>query len=157
MPCPKFRVYTDVAPQCERQIPGELISRQLRAGVRWPGARNRGGSGLHAPAGGGGDRGTGWRGHAETTTYLALALIHGLLLGLSGCAAYDPPVHGDHTSERYKADLEKCSTVSAETVRRKNAATPGTWIMSAITGPPEVRAAIRTCMESKGYALDKVD
>jgi hypothetical protein len=29
--------------------------------------------------------------------------------------------------------------------------------MSAITGPPEVRAAIRTCMESKGYALDKVD
>ena len=88
---------------------------------------------------------------------ISLALIHGLLLGLSGCAAYDPPVHGDHTSERYKADLEKCSTVSAETVRRKNAATPGTWMMSAITGPPEVRAAIRTCMESKGYALDKVD
>jgi hypothetical protein len=42
-------------------------------------------------------------------------------------------------------------------VRRKNAATPGTWIISPFTGPPEVRAAIRKCMESKGYALDKVD
>jgi hypothetical protein len=90
-------------------------------------------------------------------SYLALALIPGLLLGLSGCAAYDPPVQGDHTSERYKADLEKCSTSSTETVRRKNAATPGTWIISPFTGPPEVRAAIRKCMESKGYALDKVD
>jgi hypothetical protein len=29
--------------------------------------------------------------------------------------------------------------------------------MSPITGPPEVRAAIRKCMESKGYALEKAD
>ena len=28
-----------------------------------------------------------------------------LLSGLSGCAAYDPPVQGDHTSEKYKTDL----------------------------------------------------
>jgi hypothetical protein len=84
-------------------------------------------------------------------------LVPVLLLGVSGCASYDPPVRGDHTSERYKADLEKCSTSSTETVRRKNAATPGSWIMSPITGPPEVRAAIRKCMESKGYAPEKTD
>jgi hypothetical protein len=84
-------------------------------------------------------------------------LIPALLLGVSGCASYDPPVQGDHTSDRYKADLEKCRTVSTEDVRRKNAATPGTWIMSTFTGPPEVRAAIRKCMEGKGYVLEKIE
>lgn len=82
-------------------------------------------------------------------------VVPALLLGVSGCAAYDPPVQGDHTSEKYKADLEKCSTSSTEAVRRKNAGTPGTWIMSPFTGPPEVRAAIRTCMAGKGYVLEK--
>ena len=78
-----------------------------------------------------------------------------LLFGVSGCASYDPPIQGDHTSEQYKADLEKCRTISTEDVRRKNAATPGTWIMSAFTGPSEVRAAIRKCIEGKGYVLEK--
>ena len=79
-------------------------------------------------------------------------VIINLLLGLSGCA-YDPPVKGDHTSEQYKADLEKCRTSSTETVRLKNADTFGTWIISPFTGPPTVRAAIRKCMASKGYVL----
>jgi hypothetical protein len=77
------------------------------------------------------------------------------LLGAGGCSAYDPPVEGDHTSEKYKADIETCRTTSTETVRLKNAATPGRWIISPITGPPAVRAAIRTCLESKGYALQR--
>ena len=84
-------------------------------------------------------------------------LIPALLLGVGGCAAYDPPIRGDHTSERYKADLEKCRTSETEIVRRKNAATPQSWIVSPITGPPAVRAAIRTCMEGKGYVLEKAD
>jgi hypothetical protein len=92
----------------------------------------------------------------------ALKLLHvslivpALLLG-AGCSTYDPPVEGDHTSEKYKADVGTCRTTSTETVRLKNAATPGRWIISPITGPPAVRAAIRTCMESKGYVLQKTD
>jgi hypothetical protein len=77
-----------------------------------------------------------------------------LVGGLSGCASYDPPVQGDHSSEKYKTDLETCRTTSQETVRLKNAATPQSWIISPITGPPEVRAAIRTCMTAKGYVLE---
>ena len=81
-----------------------------------------------------------------------------LLLGVSACGApYDPPVQGDHASERYKDDLEKCRTTSAESVRLKNAGTPERWIISPITGPPAVRAAIRSCMEKKGYALEKTE
>jgi hypothetical protein len=78
-----------------------------------------------------------------------------VLAALNGCAAYDPPVQGDHASEKYKTDLEACRAASRETVRRKNAATPQSWIISPITGPPEVRAAIRTCMAGKGYILAK--
>jgi hypothetical protein len=78
-----------------------------------------------------------------------------VLAALNGCAGYDPPVQGDHTSEKYKTDLEVCRTTSRETVRRKNAATPQSWIVSPITGPPEVRAAIRTCMTGKGYVVEK--
>jgi hypothetical protein len=76
-----------------------------------------------------------------------------LLLGLSGCTYY-PPVQGDHTSDKYKADLAKCRTSSNETVRLKNAATIGRWVISPITGPPEVRAAIRKCMVADGYTLE---
>jgi hypothetical protein len=84
-------------------------------------------------------------------------IMSALLLGAGGCSAYDPPVEGDHASKKYQADVETCRTTSTETVRLKNAATPGRWIISPITGPPAVRAAIRTCMESKGYALQKTD
>lgn len=59
-------------------------------------------------------------------------------------------------SEHYKDDLEKCRTTSTESVRLKNAATIEKWIISPITGPPAVRAAIRTCMEGKGYVLEKL-
>ena len=83
-------------------------------------------------------------------------IVPALLLG-TGCSTYVPPVEGDQTSEKYKADLETCRATSTEAVRLKNAATPGRWIISPITGPPAVRAAIRTCMVSKGYVLQKTD
>jgi hypothetical protein len=90
----------------------------------------------------------------DTRLFRAALVVIALLPGVAGCADYDPPVQGDHTSEQYKTDLEKCRTTSTEAVRLKNAATPGRWIISPITGPPAVRAAIRTCMEGKKYVLE---
>lgn len=89
--------------------------------------------------------------------FYATVVVLVLLAGLSGCASYDPPVQGDHASAKYKTDLEACRTTSREAVRRKNAATPQSWIISPITGPPEVRAAIRTCMRGKGYVLETIE
>ena len=89
-------------------------------------------------------------------SFRAALVVLALLPGVTGCADYDPPVQGDHTTEQYKGDLEKCRTTSTETVRLKNAATPERWIISPITGPPAVRAAIRKCMEGKGYVLEAV-
>jgi hypothetical protein len=82
-------------------------------------------------------------------------IIPAVLFGVSGCAAYDPPVRGDHMSDHYKADLESCRTSSSHAVYIKNADNPWTWMVSPITGPPKVRAAIRTCMQAKGYVLDR--
>ena len=62
----------------------------------------------------------------------------------------DPPVRGDHSAERYKADLEKCRTTSSERTAQKRRHS-GDHI--AVQGPPAVRAAIRTCMAGKGYTL----
>jgi hypothetical protein len=73
---------------------------------------------------------------------------------LGACAPYDPPIQGDHASEKYQADLESCRTTSTESVRLKNAATFQSWVISPFTGPPAVRAAIRTCMTGKGYKLE---
>ena len=119
-------------------------------------------SGAYADLVGHSDRGHPWRGHAPCSSghrrmklFRVPLIMSALLLGAGGCSAYDPPVEGDHTSEKYQADVERCRPTSTETVRLKNAATPGKWIISPITGPPAVRAAIRTCMESKGYALQK--
>jgi hypothetical protein len=78
-----------------------------------------------------------------------------VLAGVSGCTPYDPPLEGDHTSRQYQDDLEKCRTSSREAVRLKNASTLESWVISPVTGPPAVRAAIRECMQSKGYALGK--
>ena len=89
-------------------------------------------------------------------SFRAGLVILALLPGVTGCAEYDPRVQGDHTTEQYQADLEKCRTTSSEAVRLKNAATPGRWIISPITGPPAVRAAIRKCMAAKGYVLETV-
>jgi ABC-type glycerol-3-phosphate transport system substrate-binding protein len=85
-------------------------------------------------------------------------IVPALLLGLSGCGSpYDPPLPVDHTSAKYQTDIAKCQTTSAETVRRQNADTPWTWMKSPFTGPPEVRAAIRTCMAHDGYTVEKAE
>ncbi|HEX2943417.1 MAG TPA: hypothetical protein VHO91_20355 [Rhodopila sp.] len=83
----------------------------------------------------------------------AVFLLSVLLPVISGCAAYDPPVQGDHASAKYKTDLEACRKQVGHAVYLKNAARPGTWVISPFTGPPQVRKGIRTCMVGKGYAL----
>ena len=75
------------------------------------------------------------------------------VLLISGCSDYDPPAAGDHTAAKYKTDLEACRTSSHHAVYLKNAGSPGTWMISPFTGPPEVRAAMRICMQGKGYVL----
>ncbi len=86
---------------------------------------------------------------------LALIISMLLLAVSAGCASYDPPVRGDHTSEKYKTDLEKCRADSTESVRLKNAATPGLWGDILTIRLPSVRAAIRACMAGKGYTLEQ--
>ena len=76
-----------------------------------------------------------------------------VLLGVGACSPYDPQVQGDHASAKYKTDLEACRKSSSHAVYLRNARAPGPWIISPITGPPAVRAAIRTCMTGKGYVL----
>lgn len=78
-----------------------------------------------------------------------------VLAGVGGCTPYDPPMQGDHAAQHYKDDLDKCRTSSREAVRLKNADTLGSWVLSPFTGPPAVRAAMRTCMQGKGYVLEK--
>jgi hypothetical protein len=84
----------------------------------------------------------------------AFVIVPALLIGLSGCASYDPPIRGDHMSDHYKTDLEACRTSSSHTVYLKNADNPWSWMTSPITGPRMVRAEIRTCMVGKGYVLE---
>ena len=74
------------------------------------------------------------------------------LLPLAACATYDPHMAGAHPSSQYVADLASCRTVSREQVRQDNARFVWRWIGSAYYGPGEVRAAVRSCMEGKGYA-----
>jgi hypothetical protein len=89
---------------------------------------------------------------------IRVSIVTGVLLvWLTGCADYDPPIQGDHASDKYKADVAKCRTSSTETVRLKNAATPQSWIISPITSPPEVRTLVRKYMADKGYVLEKTD
>ncbi len=85
----------------------------------------------------------------------AVILLPALLLGVNGCAPYDPPVQGDHAAAKYQTDLAACRKEVGHAVYLKNASTPQTWIISPIIGPPKVRKGIRTCMVGKGYVLEK--
>ncbi len=87
-------------------------------------------------------------------SFRAVLVIPALLIGISGCSSYDPPIRGDHASDHYKTDLAACRTSSSHTVYLKNADNPWSWMISPFTGPRMVRAEIRTCMVGKGYVLE---
>jgi hypothetical protein len=128
--------FTDAA----QEVPDHIRLR-VHTGKSEFGSRQSGAS--HAPF---------YNGHMPS--FRRSLIASALLIGLSGCGSYDPPVRGDHTSDHYKSDLEACRTSSSHSVYLRNARSPGTWIISPITGPPAVRAAIRTCMQGKGYVLE---
>ena len=81
------------------------------------------------------------------------ALTLAALLPLAACASYNPHMMGAHPAAQYDSDLASCRTVSREQVREENAKFVWRWIGSAYYGPGEVRAAVRSCMEGKGYAV----
>ena len=80
-----------------------------------------------------------------------LALLGLALLPLASCA-YDPAMMGAHPAPQYETDLQACRTTSREQVRLQNAKTLASWLTSPIHGPGMVRAAVRGCLEARGYA-----
>lgn len=71
---------------------------------------------------------------------------------LAGCANYyDPPMQGDHSTEKYQADLKKCHRQVNVPANRVANATVGSTIQSVFKSDDPQRDATRTCMQSKGY------
>jgi hypothetical protein len=75
-----------------------------------------------------------------------------LALALASCS-YDPPVQGDHTSQKYQTDLKTCRDQAAHEVYMKFAGSIWTWMVSPITAPSARHRAVRACMAAKGYTL----
>ena len=73
------------------------------------------------------------------------------LLVLSGCAAYDPPMAGDHTTQRYQLDLQRCHKQVDTAAARAANATPQSAIRSAFASEEPGRAQMRSCMQARGY------
>ena len=76
------------------------------------------------------------------------------LLLVAGCAAYDPPMAGDHAATRYQLDLQRCRRQAATAAARIANATPQSAIRSAFSSDEPERADIRNCMQSRGYHLE---
>jgi hypothetical protein len=97
--------------------------------------------------------GSAGRGHRPSQQRPAARALGPLIVcaGLWGCGTYNPPVIGDHPAQAYRTDLRACRTTAHHQVYLRNAATPGRWLISPITGPPAVRRAIRACLRAKGY------
>ncbi len=73
------------------------------------------------------------------------------LLCLAGCAAYDPPMAGDHATFRYQTDLERCRKQADATAARAANATPTSAIRAVFASDEPKRQQIRSCMQSRGY------
>ena len=75
-----------------------------------------------------------------------------LLLSLAGCA-YDPPMIGDHSTTKYRADLHACRTSVDPRVELQDRSTFPQFLISPATTPFRERAGIRICMIQHGYTL----
>ena len=80
-------------------------------------------------------------------------LVTAALLLLSACAAYDPPVTGDHTAFRYQTDLQRCRKQADAAAARTANATPSSAVRAVFTSDEPERQQIRSCMQSRGYQL----
>ena len=79
-----------------------------------------------------------------------LSVLVALLL-LGGCAAYDPPMAGDHTAMRYQADLQRCRKQASADAARVANATPQSAIRALFTSNEPQREQVRTCMVARGH------
>lgn len=80
--------------------------------------------------------------------YAALALLL-----LAGCASYDPPMAGDHTTQRYQADLQRCQKQTSASAARVANASPQSAIRAMFASDEPQREQVRTCLQSRGYHL----
>ena len=71
---------------------------------------------------------------------------------LAGCGGYAPRVTST-ASPTYQTDLVSCQDTSAAEVNRRNAKTGLAWFSSPFRRTFQIHAAIRGCMEAKGYTL----
>ncbi len=77
---------------------------------------------------------------------IALALL------LAGCAAYDPPLAGDHAAAGYRSDLKRCrKDVDAEVSRKANAS-PSSAVAAMFASDKPEHDQVLACMEARGYA-----
>lgn len=74
-----------------------------------------------------------------------------LLLLLAGCAAYDPPMVGDHTTLRYRQDLDRCRKQASAAATRAANATPQSAIRAVFASDQPARQQMIECMQSRGY------
>ncbi len=70
---------------------------------------------------------------------------------LSGCA-YEPAIQ-DRSAPSYQADLQSCQDSGPAEVNARNAKTGLAWFSSPVRRPFQIRAAVRACMEGKGYKV----
>ena len=84
----------------------------------------------------------------------AMALI-GALIGVlltAGCASYEPQGL-DRSRPSYQADLESCQDTGPAEVNARNAKTGFRWLTSPFRRTFQIRTAIRSCMDGKGYRV----
>ena len=76
-----------------------------------------------------------------------------IALLLAGCAAYDPPLAGDHAAPRYQADLKRCHKDVDSALTRKANATPTSAFAAAFASDKPEHDQVLACMAARGYAL----
>ncbi len=70
---------------------------------------------------------------------------------LAGCAAFQPPVGGDHASAKYQADLVKCRTQAAKHATQIANATPTSAVKAMFTSDRAEHDEATACMVGRGY------
>jgi len=75
------------------------------------------------------------------------------LLAVTGCYSYEPRVETDRAAPKYQADLAACQETSVDAVNKRNAKSGLDWFSSPMRRPFQIRAAIRSCIRGKGYAV----
>jgi hypothetical protein len=73
---------------------------------------------------------------------------------LAGCASYDPPMTGDHSTVKYQTDLQRCRKEASGIATRAANATPQSAIKALFASDDPERKTVQTCMQSRGYKLN---